>query len=137
MIEKGDNSVRRLNVRSVNLGASVQNSMFALHSKQKLDRGELLLLQLKKGDAKKEGTLRIEYVIVFDHFGEDIDGDISRKYWPNAGRTWKWIIYGSKTIKTKPFSLEDLPLSKGYDTEYPATRIDKKDESIILSYIYS
>jgi hypothetical protein len=130
--------MRRLNVESVNLDASVQYSMFALPSKPKLEPGDLLLLQLNKGDAKKEEKLhsRIEYVIVYEHLLEDIDGSIKKAYWPNDDHEWRWIIYGSKTIKTKPFSLEDVSLSKPYETQNPAIYIDKKDEDIILRYIY-
>jgi hypothetical protein len=134
--------MRRLNVAFAQLNACVQNHVFALPTKPKLERGDLLLLQLNKGDAQERSKLhsRIEYAIVFDHSKEDVDGSILHSYWPDASPAgnWsrKWIIYGSKTIETKPFSLEDLGLSKNYETQNIAIWIDKKDENTILPYIY-
>ncbi len=78
---------------------------------------------------------RVDFALVFDRIERDIDGTISRFHWPNEGRTWDWIVYGSMTVPTVPFSLEDLGLSRRYDGQDNARRIDPVDEVRIQPFI--
>ena len=132
--------MRRLNVREAQIDTCIEKSMFAISFRPhnpELQPGELLLLQLVKGEAKQRDQLksRINFALVFDHLERDYDGTISRLYWPNAGREWPWIVVGLATVPTVPFSLEDLPLSKSYEGFYNPGTIERKDEGIILPYI--
>jgi 5-methylcytosine-specific restriction endonuclease McrA len=110
--------------------------MFALSEMPKnpeLQPGELLLLQLVMTDAVRfrKTRERINFALVFDHLERDHDGSISRKHWPTEGRTWNWIVYGSATVPTIPFSLEHLNLSKNYTSQNNARYIDPIDEAEI------
>jgi hypothetical protein len=109
--------MRRLNVRFSQIEECIRTSLFAmdaLPANPPLQRGEELLLQLTRDDAARVGRLdrHVEFALIYDHCGEDPDGSISRAHWPNAGKTWKYIIYCSETVPTVPFSLEALSLSK-------------------------
>ena len=103
----------RLNVQAKQLEECVKQGMHALPSRSKFEPGEPLLLQLTKSDAKAEGKLhaRIAHVLEFDRLEHDADGSVSRSHWPDAGRTWPWIVYG-RTLDTLPFSLGDYPSVK-------------------------
>ena len=103
--------MRRLNVALSHLEICVRESIFGLefgHGKEpKFKPGDWLLLQLNQGDAEKWGKLdqRIEYAIIFDYQRRDADGQISQTYWD---RPWEWIIYGSRTLRARPFSFRLL-----------------------------
>jgi len=130
----------RLNVAADQLDECVQQGMFALSFKPNISVGEILLLQLKKTDLKpQQGVVsgRIQHALVFQRLVNDKDGSISRKHWPNAGKTWHWIIYSSAVLNVKPFSLEDLPLKREshYQAQANPVRIDTEDEATILPYI--
>ena len=129
--------MRRLNVQATQLEECVERSMHALPNKPTFEPGELLLLQLTKTDAAAAGKLRarIEHVLEFDHLEPDSDGSMSREHWPDADRTWPWIVFGKKTLATEPFSLEDLPLSRSYVGQANAVHIDPVDEAVILPYV--
>lgn len=132
--------MRRLNVRPAQIDECIQKSMFAFSFKPQnpeLQPGELLLLQLVKTEAARLGKLhsRIDFALVFDHIAPDHDGTISRLHWPNEGRTWPWIVYGSATVPTIPFSLEDLGLSVEYDGQTNPRYIEPRDEQLIKPYI--
>ena len=130
--------MRRLNVRQAQLQECIEESMFALGSRPSLQNGEILLLQLVKGDAKQAGKLhgRIEYALVFSHIEADPDGKISRKHWPKENRVWKWIIHGSETLRFAPFSLEDMDLSKDYSGQSNAQKLSAADEQLVLAHIH-
>jgi len=102
-----------------------------------LQPGEPLLLQLVKTEAARLGKLhsRIDFALVFDHLEPDHDGMISRLHWPREKRTWPWIVYGSATVPTIPFSLEDLDLSMDYDGQTNPRYIEPRDERLIKPYI--
>lgn len=131
--------MRRLNVRQAQIDECIQKSMFALpvRPKDELLPGELLLLQLSKADAKRSGKLsgRIDFALVFERLEKDHDGTLSRHHWPAAGQEWKWIVYGSETVPTIPFSLEDLPLSQSYSGQDNARRIKPQDEELVRPFI--
>jgi hypothetical protein len=132
--------MRRLNVQETQIDECIQTSMYAIHSRPQtpeLQPGELLLLQLVKNNARQSGKLksRINFALVFNHLERDYDGTISRLHWPNAGRIWPWIVYCSDTVPTIPFSLEDLPLSRGYEGQTNPQYIEPQDEELILPYI--
>ena len=132
--------MRRLNVRPAQIDECIQKSMFAFSYKPQnpeLQSGELLLLQLVKDEAARLGKLhsRIDFALVFDHLEPDHDGMISRLHWPQENRTWPWIVYGSATVPTIPFSLEDLDLSMGYDGQTNPRYIQPRDERLIKPYI--
>ena len=102
-----------------------------------LQPGGLLLLQLVKTEAARLGKRHspINFALVFDHIEPDYDGTISRLHWPRENRTWPWIVYGSATVPTVPFSLEDLPLAKNYEGQTNPRYIEPRDERLIMPYI--
>ncbi|MFL5758661.1 MAG: HNH endonuclease [Thermomicrobiales bacterium] len=102
-----------------------------------LQPGELLLLQLVKADADSIGLShrRINFSLVFQRIERDYDGTISRFHWPNAGKVWPWIVYGSATVPTIPFSLNELNLSRDYSGMTNPMKIEPVDEAKILPLI--
>jgi hypothetical protein len=134
--------MRRLNVRFSQIEECIRTSLFAVDSlprEHPLEHGELLLLQLTKGDAAEHGKLgsRIEFALVFDRAVRDTDGSRSRKHWPNAGKVWPYILECSETIPTIPFSLERVGLGKDYAGQSNAVFIEPADEAIIRPYVTS
>ncbi len=132
--------MRRLNVRPAQIDECIQQSMFAFSVRPhtpELQPGEPLLLQLVKTEAARLGKRqrRIDFALVFDHLEPDYDGTISRLHWPREKRTWPWIVYGSATVPTIPFSLEDLDLSMDYDGQTNPRSIEPRDERLITPYI--
>lgn len=129
----------RLNVGIEQIDECVRKGMFALTYEPKISVGELLLLQLKKSDWKSQGANegRIKYALVFQRAEHDQEGHISKRYWPNAGKTWQWIVYSSAVLETKPFSLENLPLTREshYQAQANPAQITPEDEIIITPYI--
>jgi len=127
--------MRRLNVREAQIDACIRDSMFAIPARPlnpELLPGELLLLQLSKQDMiRLKHRHRINFALVFSHLERDFDGSISRRHWPSEGRTWKWIVYGSATIPTIPFNLEDLKLSRDYSGQTNPRFIAPEDETHI------
>jgi hypothetical protein len=130
----------RLNVSIDQIDECIQQGMFALPYKPKINIGEVLLLQLKKADWNFQGSVggRIQHALIFQRLENDEDGNVSRKHWPNAGKTWPWIIYSSAVLDVKPFCLEDLPLKREshYQAQANPVLIDLEDEAIILPYIH-
>jgi hypothetical protein len=102
-----------------------------------LQPGEELLLQLVKSDAERVGKLdaRVEFVLVFERLAEDPTGEVSRQHWPNAGKTWRYILYCSETVPTIPFSLEHLKLSKDYAGQMNPMYIEPQDAAKIRPYL--
>jgi hypothetical protein len=132
--------VRRLNVRFSQVEECIRTSLFAVDSLPQsppLQRGEVMLLQLTKDDAEEQNKLksRIEFALIFDHYERDPDGVISRAHWRKAGKTWKYILYGSETIPTAPFSLELLGLDQSYAGIGNPVTIRPADEVKILPYL--
>jgi hypothetical protein len=99
--------------------------------------GEILLLQLVKQEARRMGKIRsrVDFALVFDRLERDHDGSISRTHWPAERREWPWIIFGSATVPTIPFSLEELPLRMSYEGQDNARHIAPDDEQTILPLI--
>jgi len=130
--------VQRLNVKQSQIRECIEKSLFAVDRLPPLQKGEILLLQLVKSEALELGKLhsRIEFALVYDHYEVDHIGEISRQHWPQAGKTWKYILICSETIPTIPFSLEDLPLSTDYGGRTNPRAINPKDELLILPYIW-
>lgn len=132
--------MRRLNVREAQIDECIRESMFALSDNPRnpaLQPGEPLLLQLTITDARRLGKVgqRINFALIFDRIERDYDGSISRRHWPNEGRVWNWIVYGSATVPTIPFSLDRLDLSKTYSGQNNARYIDPVDQTKIQPYI--
>lgn len=134
--------MRRLSVKAAHMNVCIEKSVYALKpEKPHLQRGELLLLQPDKIEAARQRIqhCRTNFALVFDHIAYDRSYDddttIIRHLWPNASPNWRWILYGSATIPTIPFSLNDLNLSKRYDEFTPYPVIKKEDEEIINRYI--
>jgi Domain of unknown function (DUF3883) len=129
----------RLNVSADQIDECVQQGMFALSYEPKISVGEVLLLPLKKTDRKSQGAVggRIQHALIFQRFEKDEDGNISRKHWPNAGKTWPWIICSSSVLEVKPFCLEDLTLREKshYQGQHNPWRIGTDDEAKILPFI--
>ena len=102
-----------------------------------LEPGEELLLQLVKADADRLGKLesRIEFALVFERLEEDPCGETSKRHWPNAGKTWKYILHCSETIPTIPFSLQRLHLSKEYSGQTNPLYIEPEDAARIRPYL--
>src|SRR5688572_21881598 len=121
--------MRRLNVRFSQIEECIQKALFAVNDLPRnppLRVGERLLLQLVKRDAEKLQKLdsRIEFALVFERVQADLDGTLSRKHWPNAGKVWKHLLVCSETVPAAPFSLEDLRLTKDYAGEGQCVLID-------------
>ena len=129
--------MQRLNVRQTQIKECIENSLFAVNHVPNFQRGELLLLQLVQQEAlHARRSHRIEFALVYDHFEMDHTGNISRSHWPLAGRTWKYILFCSKTIPTIPFSLEDLPLARKYAGQTNPMPITPEDEKKIMPFIW-
>jgi hypothetical protein len=132
--------VRRLNVQFTQIEECIRLSLFAVDVQPQnppLQPGEELLLQLVKTDAERLGKLdaRIEFALIFERLGEDPTGDVSRQHWPNAGKTWRYILYCSETLPTIPFSLENLRLSKDYAGQMNPMYIEPQDAAKIRPYL--
>jgi hypothetical protein len=131
--------VFRLNVAAGQYDECVRLGMFALAHEPRIASGELLLLQLNKGDWKSRDTRggRIRYALVFQRAEPDPEGHISRAHWPDAGRSWPWILYASAVLNVDPFSLEDLPLARKshYQSQANPVRIDISDEAVIMPFL--
>lgn len=130
--------MQRLNVRQSQIRECIEKSLFAVDRLPPLQKGEILLLQLVKSEALKLGKLhsRIDFALVYDHYEVDHTGEISRRHWPMAGMTWRYILFCSRTIPTVPFSLESLPLSTDYSGRTNPRAIISDDEERILPYIW-
>jgi hypothetical protein len=134
--------VRRLNVQFSQIEECIEKALFAVDALPRtppLQPGELLLLQLVKSDSDRLGKAesRIEFALLFDHEMPDLDGSISRKHWPKAGKTWRYILVCRDTVSSIPFSLERLQLSKDYSGQAQCTYIDPADERLISRYFQS
>jgi len=130
--------VQRLNVKQSQIRECIEKSLFAVNQVPYFHKGEILLLQLVKAEALAFGKLhaRIEFALVYDHYEVDYTGDISRYHWPSGEKTWKYILFCSKTIPTIPFSLEDLPLSADYGGQTNPRTIRPEDEQKMFPYIW-
>jgi hypothetical protein len=132
--------MRRLNVQFSQIEECIRKSLFALPAlpaNPALREGEELLLQLVAADARRLGKedSRIEFALIFHHVEEDTTGALSRQHWPEAGKTWRYVLHCSETIPTIPFSLERLRLGKRYAGQSNAVFIDPEDEVKIRPYL--
>lgn len=133
-------AMRRLNVQHSQIEECIRLSMFAVDQlpvNPPMEKGEPLLLQLVLADARKLGLdgKRIQFALLFDHAEPDPTGEISRRHWPLAGKTWKFILYCSETIPTIPFSLDRMDLSKDYGGQTNPIYIQPQDEARIRPYL--
>lgn len=132
--------MRRLNVQFTQIDECIRKSLFALPAlpaNPPLHKGEELLLQLVLQDARRLGKedQRIEFALIFDHVEEDPVGETSRRHWPNADRTWRYILHCSETIPTIPLSLERLGLSRSYAGQMNCVHIQPRDEAKVRPYL--
>lgn len=133
--------MRRLNVRAAQLKACIALKKFALSYKPhrpELYSGEILLLSLVLQDAIHidKRHKRIEWFMKLHDLEEDLDGSKSRRYWPAEDRTWQWILNCSDVRQVaRPFSLQDLKLSKDYGGQANPRTISSDDEPVILPYL--
>jgi hypothetical protein len=132
--------MRRLSVKAAHMDVCIEKSVYGLKPKEPhLQRGELLLLQEVVGRRGLILDYQTNFALVFDHIAYDgsydDDTTVIRHLWPNASPNWWWILYGSATIPTIPFSLNELNLSKRYDEFTPYPIIKKEDEEKIEPYI--
>ena len=135
-------NIWRLNVRETQIGECIQSKLFAIETRPRnpeIQKGDILLLQLVSVDAKRLGKehAKVEFALVFDHYEEDYDGLISNHYWPQAGKTWRWILHCSDIIPTAPFSMENLNLYHDYAGQTNPKHINTEDADKILPYILS
>jgi hypothetical protein len=130
--------LQRLNVRQSQIQECIEKSLFAVDRFPNFQAGEILLLQLVKEEARNLGKLRsrIEFALIYDHYEIDHTGEISRLHWPLAGKTWKYILFCSKTIPVVPFAMEELALSTDYGGQTNPIRIQPEDEELIWPYIW-
>ncbi len=133
-------NVWRLNVKSTQIGECIHSRKFAIARRPRnpeIQKGDLLLLQLGLTDARHAGkeSARIEFALIFDRYEEDYDGSISLLHWPDAGKTWPWILHCGDIIPTLPFSLEALPLSQSYAGQTNPLRISDEDAVLIMPYL--
>ncbi len=130
----------RLNVKEAQIISCIRHKKFAIASKPRnpeINKGDYLLLQLVSADANKLGKskTRIEYALVFDHYEYDHDGTISRRFWPNAEKTWTWIIHCSDITITFPFSLDHLRLNHDYASRTNPMHIRAEDRDKVAPYV--
>lgn len=134
--------MRRLNVQFSQIEECIEKALFAVDTLPRnppLEPGELLLLQLVKGNARDLGSLdaRIEFALIFDRVENDVDGKLSRLHWPNAGKAWRYILVCRDTVAAIPFSLEKLELRKTYAGQSQCVFIEPVDEVIIRKFFTS
>lgn len=130
----------RLNVQYSQIEECIRKSLFAvsmLPRNPPLRKGDVLLLQLVQSDAQRLGKehSRVEFALIFDHVEADPTGEISRPHWPDAGKTWRYILHCSETVPTIPFSLEDLDLSRSYSGMTNPMRIAAADAAKIRPFL--
>ncbi|MDD5529721.1 MAG: HNH endonuclease signature motif containing protein [bacterium] len=133
-------NIWRLNVRSTQITECINSWKFALDSKPRnpeIQKGDVLLLQLVASDADKfdKRNSRIEFALYFDHYEQDYDGAISKYYWPNAGKTWHWILHCNGMTSTIPFSLEKLNLINNYSGQTNPMIIKSEDVNKVMFYL--
>lgn len=133
-------NVWRLNVRETQIGECIRSKKFALAGRPRnpaIQKDDILLLQLVDRDAHKlrKENARVEFALIFDHYTEDYNGSVSMQYWPNAGKTWRWILHCSDIIPTIPFSLDNLHLKQNYAGQKNPMWIVDEDKGKILPYI--
>ena len=133
-------NIWRLNVRETQIASCIHNRKFAISNRPKnpeIASGDILLLQLVLSDANRLGKrdTRIEYVLMFDRFVYDHNGMISHNYWPDAGKTWPWIMHCSEIIPTIHFSLENLNLDRSYAGQTNPLLLDHEDAKKVMPYI--
>lgn len=131
--------MRRLNVRFTQIEECIEKALFAVDALPRnppLAPGELLLLQLIKQDAAELGKLdsRVEFALVFDHADSDPTGHRSREHWPNAGKTWRYILVCRDAVPAIPFSLGQLELSQSYGGQSQCVHINPDDAEVIRRY---
>jgi hypothetical protein len=132
--------LHRLNVQFTQIEECIRLSLFAVDMLPKnppLQVGEELLLQLVKEDAARLGKLdsRVEFALVFHHAEKDPTGEVSRRHWPNAPKTWRYILHGSETVPMIPLSLEKLGLRKDYGGQTNPYYIEPQDAARIQPYL--
>lgn len=132
--------MRRLNVQFSQIEECIRKSLFAIDGLPRdppLRKGEELLLQLVMADADRLGKRksRIEFALIYDHYEPDPTGELSRRHWPDARKTWRYILHCSETVPTIPFSLESLDLSKRYARQTNPMYIAPSDEEEIRPYL--
>lgn len=135
--------MRRLSVDATHLEMCIEKSVYALGPNEPdMQPGELLVLHLNKMDARRQRIQdgRANFVLVLDRAPEYDDGTCIRQFWQKASSHWRWLLYGSVTIPTIPFSLDDpaLGLSKSYSIRglaNSAVKIEKEDAEKIERYI--
>jgi hypothetical protein len=130
--------VQRLNVRQSQIRECIEKALFAVDRPPTFQAGEILLLQLVKEEARNLGKLnsRIEFALIYDHYEIDRTGEISRRHWPLAGKTWRYILFCLRTIPVIPFSLENLSLSADYRGQTNPLKIRQEDEIRISTYVW-
>jgi hypothetical protein len=133
-------NIWRLNVRETQIQSCIRHKKFAIAGRPRnpeIEKGDYLLLQLVATDASRlsKGNSRIEFALIFDHYEYDSDGSISRHFWPDADKTWPWIIDCSDILPTVPFSLENLQLIHNYAGRTNPIRIQDDDVSKVEPYI--
>lgn len=128
----GPVAVWKYNVSAKNLPVCVEHSVFAENVRRTLNRGDVLLLQLRKVDAR-HASARITHTQIFDRYETDTDG-ISERLW---GERFKYLIRGDVRPVTRPFNLEDLPLTRSYSTQgkIGPERVAETDREAILARI--
>ncbi|MDD2890878.1 MAG: HNH endonuclease [bacterium] len=133
-------NIWRLNVRTSQITECIHSKKFALDSKPRnpeIQKGDILLLQLVASDADKfdKRDSRIEFALYFDHYEDDYDGTISKYYWPNAGKTWHWILHCNRITSPFSFSLEKLNLANNYSGQTNPVRIKPEDVNKVMFYL--
>jgi len=115
----------KFNVRARHLPLCVRYSMFADQVQHSLQRGSVLVLQLTKSPLA-DPHRRVTHIICFDRYERDVDS-LSEKIW---GTRYEYLLRGTVHPVKRPFSLEDLGLSRSYSRQGMISheRIDLVDE---------
>jgi hypothetical protein len=130
----------RLNVQASQIEECIRLSLFAIDQHPQnppLEEGDYLLLQLVLADAHRLGKerSRIEFALVFERLEKDLDGSVSRRHWPKAGKAWRYIVHCSETVPTVPFSLENLGLEYNVAGQTNPKLIHPSDAALVWPWI--
>ncbi len=125
-------SLWKFNVSEANLRVCVGHSLFADNQRRNLIAHDWLLLQLIK-TPQLSMHRRITHVLEFERYEPDKAG-LSLQLW---GKRYANLMHGRMHAVDRPFSLEDLGLSKPYSQQGKISpeRIAMEDEHAVLTAI--
>lgn len=129
-------AIHRANVRAAHLQSCVDAGRFLVSGPRPgIQAGDLILLQLTRGDAGRLGKLhdRIENALVVDHLEPDVN-DEAASLWPDYRPPRPHLVFASAVLPVEPVSLEP-PKFNSYDYQANPARLSIVDEAGIAPYL--